>query len=83
MYMWMDGMNPDYNPLELFKKMHNEGHEDGYDMMVCHPGFLDDYILTTSSLTNQRTKEVEMLCSDELRQYMINNDIRLYKYDEV
>lgn len=34
-------------------------------MFVCHPGYLDAYILRKSSLTVPRAMEAEMLCSDE------------------
>lgn len=82
MYMYMDSMFPNYNPLESFKKMAKEAKE-GYNMMVCHPGYLDHYIMSVSSLTTPRTLEVDMLCSEELKDYLKENNIELYTYDDV
>ena len=39
-------------------------------MFVCHPGYLDAYILRKSSLTVPRAMEAEMLCSDETKKYI-------------
>ncbi len=82
MYMYMDSMLPNYAPFESFKKM-VETAKNGYNMMVCHPGYLDAYIMNVSSLTNPRTLEVDFLTSDELKKYLKENDIHLYTYDEV
>ncbi|HCV47401.1 MAG TPA: PTS sugar transporter, partial [Catenibacterium sp.] len=43
----------------------------------------DAQILRTSSLTLDRTKEAEMLCSEELKDYLKEHDIHLYTYDEI
>ncbi len=82
MYMYMDSMFPDYHPFESFKKM-VENAKDGYNMMVCHPGYLDHYIMNVSSLTIPRTLEADFLTSNELKAYLKENEIHLYTYDEV
>ena len=53
------------------------------DVFVCHPGYLDAYIMRVSSLTIPRTLEVEMACSDELRHFIQENDIQMLTYDDV
>lgn len=68
---------------ESFKEMVENAHNDGCDLLVCHPGYLDAQILRTSSLTLDRTKEAEMLCSKELKDYLKEHDIHLYTYDEI
>ena len=78
----MDSMFPDYHPFESFKKM-VETAKDGYNMMVCHPGYLDHYIMNVSSLTIPRTLEADFLTSNELKVYLKENEIHLYTYDEV
>lgn len=80
--MHMDSMNPNYDPLELVKKV-SMIDDDKYHMIVFHPGFLDAYILETSSLTTPRVVEVKMLCGDELKAYLEHNSIHLYTFDEV
>lgn len=82
MYMHMDSMFPEYDPMQSFLKM-LEAKEDGYHMMVFHPGYLDQYITTVSSLTTPRMKEVDMLVSDKFKEYIKTNGIQLYTYDEV
>ena len=81
-YMHMDSMFPDYDPMQSFLKM-LDAQEDGYHMMVFHPGYLDQYITEVSSLTTQRMQEVDMLVSDAFKKCIQTNQIRLYTYDEV
>ena len=58
-------------------------HEGGVEMFVCHPGYLDAYILRKSSLTVPRAMEVEMLCSDETKKYIEEQGIELVTYDDL
>lgn len=83
MYMHMDSGRPDYDPFASLQNMYGQAHEDGYDMLVLHPGYLDDYILTHSSLTIPRTKEVAMCCDPKTYRWLHEHKIRLYTYDEV
>ena len=83
MYMWMDSMLSNYDPEQSFLKMIQNSHEDGFDMLILHPGYLDDYIITHSSLTIARTKEVSFASSRSLKEYLKKHQIRLYTYDEV
>ena len=82
MHMYMDSMFPNYDPMSSFKKMVDEA-KDGFNMMVCHPGYLDQYILSVSSLTTPRVLETDFLTSEELKAYLKENNIHLYTYDEV
>ena len=83
-YMWMGSMAPEYNPTEFLKNMVENGHDGACDVMVCHPGYLDDYILSTSSLLIPRTKEVEMACDKDLRAWLdARSDIELVTYDNL
>jgi predicted glycoside hydrolase/deacetylase ChbG (UPF0249 family) len=81
LYLHMESMKPDYEPLTALKEI--DYHEDGVDMFVCHPGYLDAYILKKSSLTMPRPMEVEMLCSEEAKAWIEENDIQLVTYDEI
>ena len=83
MYMWIESMQPDYEPMKTFMNMVEHSHDDGYDMLIFHPGFLDDYILNHSSLTIPRTQEVAAACSDEMKQYLIDHQITLYTYADL
>ncbi|MDR0637748.1 MAG: ChbG/HpnK family deacetylase [Spirochaetaceae bacterium] len=74
-YMTMEALRPEYNPFASLKHMVADAHPDGCDMMVFHPGFLDDYILKTSSLTTPRTREAAMLCDPATREWLEQNHV--------
>ena len=82
LYMHMESMKPDYEPMQSIKNITFHEAEDEADVFVCHPGYLDDYILKVSSLTIPRTQEVEMACSDELKNWVRENGIQMITYDE-
>lgn len=82
LYMHMESMKPGYDPMQSMRSLTFHEAEDEADVFVCHPGYLDDYILKVSSLTIPRTQEVEMACSDELKQWVRENDIELITYDD-
>lgn len=82
-YIYMDSMKPDYNPLDLLKYILKNAHKDSVNIMVCHPGYLDSYILKNSSLTIPRTLEVEMLCSEETKEIIKEEKGILVTYDEL
>lgn len=80
----MDSMKPDYQPFESLKRDALKDYgEDGCLMFVCHPGYLDDYILKVSSLTIPRTQEVAMCTSQETKDWLRENDISVITYDDL
>lgn len=84
LYMSMDSMKPDYDPFESLKRDALKDYgDDGCCMFVCHPGYLDDYILKTSSLTVPRTQEVAMACSLATKQWLEENEIVIVTYDDL
>lgn len=83
-WMHMDSMNPNgYDPVAFLKQIVENAHDYGCEMMVCHPGYLDDYILKHSSLTIPRTVEVEMACDKELQQWLKDKGVQLVSYDDL
>jgi len=50
-YGFMDALKPDYESFLAVKNTVEHAHEDGCDMFVFHPGYLDAYLLQTSSLS--------------------------------
>ena len=83
MYMHLKSMDPEYDPLQCFLDMIANTHEDGYDMMICHPGYIDEELLHSSSLTTPRVKEVTMLTNQKLKEWIKQKEIHLYTYDEI
>lgn len=84
LYISMDSMKPDYNPFESLKRDALKDYDNnGICMFVCHPGYLDAYILKKSSLLEARTLEVEMTCSHEVKQWLVDNNIAVITYDDL
>lgn len=79
----MDSMNPDYEPFESLKKTMEDAKEDDCCIFVCHPGYLDGYILKNSSLTIPRAMEVDMLCDLNTRIWLKESEIELITYDDL
>lgn len=79
----MHSMEPDYDPLASLKEELRLAPEDRPAIFICHPGYLDDFILRNSSLTINRTREVEMLCSEALRSWLVEEKIQLITYDDI
>ncbi len=79
----MKSMEPDYDPWESLKEAVRKAREDMPNVFVCHPGYLDDFILRTSSLTLNRTKEAAMLCDPAMREWLSEQDVRLITYDDI
>ncbi|MDR1467721.1 MAG: ChbG/HpnK family deacetylase [Spirochaetaceae bacterium] len=82
-FMTMDAMRPEYNPFASLTRMVENAHPDGCAMMVFHPGFLDNYLLKTSSLTTPRAIEVEMLCDPATREWLEQHHVVLATYHDL
>lgn len=84
LYVSMDSMKPDYDPIASLKAAAEKDYgPDGCCMFVCHPGYLDDEILRTSSLTMPRVKEVAMAVAPDVKSWLDNNGIMLVTYDDL
>ncbi|MBQ9327127.1 MAG: ChbG/HpnK family deacetylase [Solobacterium sp.] len=82
LFVEMDSMKPDYDPYKTLERIiHTE--YDGIPVMVCHPGFLDAYLLSNSSLTHARAYETEMLCDPASAALLKKHDVTLVTYSEI
>ena len=80
----MDSGNADYNPFESFKKAAlQDMAEDECAMMVLHPGFVDEYVLTTSYITTQRALEVAFATNPDVPKWCEENGIKLITYADL
>ena len=80
----MESSFPDYDPEGLIKRCALEDYpEDTYPMIVFHPGYLDEFILTTSSLTRPRPKEVAVSCDPALKAWLAEHDTEIITYDDL
>ena len=80
----MDSMKQDYDPFQSRKEaaLRDVG-ENGCVMMVCHPGYVDEYVYQTSYLTRQRAQEVAMCIAPETKQWLEENGVQVVTYDDL
>ena len=78
-----DGDN--YDAVEVIKSAaeYSLDHDDEIPMVIFHCGYLDEYILTNSSLTRPRPKEVAAACDPDLIQWLKDKQIQHVKYSEL
>ena len=79
----MESMRPDYEPFETLKKAVECARQDIPNIFVCHPGYVDDYLLHHSSLTLNRTKEVAMLCDPEVSHFLDAHNVQVISYEQI
>lgn len=79
----MEAMEPGYDPLEALQRTMRQGEEESYTIFVCHPGYLDGYLLKHSSLTLPRPLEVDMLCDPATMLWIEDHGIQLITYDQL
>lgn len=80
----MEFMNKDYNPLELMKRISSESYgEKECPMLIFHAGYLDEYILTHSSMLRQRPMEVAACCSPELKEWFFRHEVEVITYSDL
>lgn len=76
-------MEPSYDPWKCLREAVETMKEDMPCVFVCHPGYLDAFLLGSSSLTVNRTKEVEMLCDPKVRQWLAQESVVLCRYRDI
>lgn len=79
----LKSMDPSYDPWQCLKEAVESMTEDMPYVFVCHPGYLDWFLLNNSSLTVNRTKEVDMLCDPEIRRWLAQKNVALCRYSDI
>ena len=80
----MDSGNADYNPFESFKKAALQPMaEDEACLMVLHPGYVDEYVMKTSYIVNQRALEVAFAINPEVPKWCQENGVQLLTYADL
>lgn len=77
----MHSMEPGYDARAALRQELSACEDGGCYLYVCHPGYLDDYLLRHTSLTTARADEVEMLCDPATRQWLAEHDFVLVSYE--
>lgn len=73
----------EYDPMQCLKDAVTKAHEDIANVFICHPGYVDEYLLQTSSLTLNRVKEVELLCNPDVHAWLEKQGIQLISYRDI
>lgn len=79
----MHSMEPGYDAWAALKQELSKAREGSCHLYVCHPGYLDQYLLKNTSLTLPRAEEADMLCDPEIRCWLAEEGFRLVTYDEL
>ncbi len=80
----MYSMRPgEYDPLQCLKDAVADAKADRIHVFICHPGYLDAEVFRCSSLTVNRTKEVEMLCDPAVKKWVEQQGIQLTTYNDI
>lgn len=82
LYFWMESMCKDYDPCITLKKI-CQRNRDACEVMVLHPGYIDDELLGTSSLVFPRVKEVEFLMKLNLDEVAKNEQVDFITYNDL
>lgn len=76
-------MEPDYDARAALKQELSMAQDGKCYLYVCHPGYLDQYLLEHSSLTLPRAKEADMLCDPEIFRWLEEHGFRIVTYDDL
>lgn len=79
----MHSMEPGYDARTALKEELSKAEEGRCYLYVCHPGYLDVYLLRNTSLTLARADEADMLCDPEIRRWLAERGFTLVTYDQL
>lgn len=83
LYVYMDSMNSDYDPFATLQKCVNDTNDDGIAMLILHPGYVNDYLLNHSILTDARQKELEMIINPNTSFWLKQNQVSIISYRDI
>lgn len=69
-----------YDPVKYFVDDMDDILKEEISITAWHQGYLDDYILNDSSFTEARPKDVQALCSEELKNWIKANKVELINH---
>lgn len=81
--MPIGSMAPGYDARAALKAELSKAEDGGCYLYVCHPGYLDAYLMKHTSLTLPRADEADMLCDPEIRHWLIEQGFVLMTYDQL
>ncbi len=80
----MESMKLDYDPVESLKRaVLSQYNNSECPMFICHPGYIDDYLMDHSSLVTPRPKEVAMLTDPAMKAWLDEHHVQLITYSDI
>lgn len=79
----LESMVQEYDPWKCLKDGVEFMREDMPNVFVCHPGYVDWFLMNHSSLTVNRAKETAMICDPEIKRWLEEQRIQLCRYCEI
>lgn len=79
----MHSMEPGYDARAALKLDLSKAEEGSCHLYVCHPGWLNAYLLAHTSLTLPRADETDMLCDPAIRDWLTEQGFTLATYDQL
>lgn len=77
----VESSQSDYNPMKTIKKAILNRKKGELLLFIFHPGYIDNYLYTHSSLCIPRIQEADLLCSEEIRRLFKNVNIECVRID--
>lgn len=75
--------SPMENPYGTFDALRLQGDGEVVNMLVFHPGYIDQRLLAVSSLTTQRSIDAWLLCSEEFKDMLRETGIESVTYRDL
>lgn len=79
----MHSMELDYDARTALKTELSKTEDGHCYLYVCHPGYLDAYLLKNTSLTLPRADEADMLCDPQICRWIKEQGFVLVTYDQL
>jgi predicted glycoside hydrolase/deacetylase ChbG (UPF0249 family) len=75
-----EGLTPD-TLIAILKCLNNNPHE--INVLHCHPGYVDAYIMDNSTLVFPRCRDLQTLCDPCVREFIEKEKIELIGFDKI
>lgn len=75
--------NGNYDVKSHVKDQIESTRKDEVLHLIFHPGYIDEFVMTYSSFNLLRCREVQLLCSKELRNYFQEKEVEIISYRDL
>lgn len=78
-----DSLVQNQDPLDAVINRLETSNNNDILMFIFHPGYVDDFLLKTSSLSIPRTSDLNVCTNSKLKKYLNDRNIKCLRYDEL